>query len=543
MKRQWKPQVAAAFSLANLWFFRSWLVLLDSYSPAGRYFLSEHPTSLELNTLLGVSWLTAVLALTRLLGRRLARGPLLVIGRVVWIGLAFGTMVSIIAVTNMLPPPAPQISVAVLLAGFVAAIVFWRRAYRAADVLLLIFFPFAAASCTLSLWRIVNTWQTKAPLARAAGKPAAKKVIWILFDELDGRLVLEPDAAVRLPNLERLAAESLNARRTQMAAADTLEAVPALFTGQKVTKARPSGDRDLELTFADGSVRRWSSTPNLFREARARGLGTAAAGYYHPYCRVLPDAFNECYWEPAVLPLAAWKSYMEQLKGSPVLYQVFRETRFHPWLLPLLGEYWKRDSIVPEEEELINRQRAVLDHLLQQGKSLAADPSIGILYLHLPLPHPPGVWKAREQRPAHAYEGTYLENLEVADRILGEYRAHLEGQGVWQQAAILVTSDHALRAEMWKGLKGFMPRTPLLNRPPRVPFLLKLPEGGPGRTYEQPISAVVAPGLLQAYLAGQVRTYDDAARWLDSSNVWKPAFEQLSQLGRRNANADVELPE
>ncbi|HBY59469.1 MAG TPA: hypothetical protein DEH78_06575, partial [Solibacterales bacterium] len=323
------------------------------------------------------------------------------------------------------------------------------------------------------------------------------------------------------------------------------KAVPSLFTGLEVRHSEPVSDRGLRLTFADGRAALWDEVPNWFRHVKAKGLGVAAAGFYHPYCRALPDSFDDCYWEPyAVLPAMVWSNYTEPMGPRSFFYHTLRELRFHPMLHPLLLDTMRRVSLDPEENEIIARQSGQLSRLLVQAQRMVTDPNLGVVYVHLPVPHAYGIWNGREQRTARAREGSYVENLQLADRVLGEFRDFLERNGIWDEATVLVTSDHALRTEYWNSnLAGFVPDTPLLKKPPRIPFLFKLPRQPGGLVYQRPFTAKVSAGLMQAALEGRVQSYQDAARWLDSSEFWKPAFEHFPEIGRRNAHADVKRPE
>ena len=55
---------------------------------------------------------------------------------------------------------------------------------------------------------------------------------------------------------------------------------------------------------------------------------------------------------------------------------------------------------------------------MPRAETLIRDQSIDFVFIHLPVPHPPGIYdrRAGHQRPT----GTYIDNLALADRTLGD---------------------------------------------------------------------------------------------------------------------------
>jgi arylsulfatase A-like enzyme len=122
---------------------------------------------------------------------------------------------------------------------------------------------------------------------------------------------------------------------------------------------------------------------------------------------------------------------------------------------------------------------------------LAVDTRFQLVFIHFPVPHLLGIYDRR----AHDYTGdystsdssSYLDNLALADRTLGDVRRSLEHAGLWDETALLVTSDHPLRdwiiedAGWWKDHE-----TASLGAIPRryVPFLFKIPNKAAREVHE-----------------------------------------------------------
>ena len=58
---------------------------------------------------------------------------------------------------------------------------------------------------------------------------------------------------------------------------------------------------------------------------------------------------------------------------------------------------------------------------MPQAEALIRDQSISFVFIHLPVPHPPGIYDRSTGRERAG--GTYIDNLALADRSLGELMA------------------------------------------------------------------------------------------------------------------------
>jgi hypothetical protein len=67
------------------------------------------------------------------------------------------------------------------------------------------------------------------------------------------------------------------------------------------------------------------------------------------------------------------------------------------------------------------------------------------VFLHWPIPHPFGIYDPATGRVGAHAESNYFDNLLLTDRTIGEVRQILESQGVWDEATVILTSDHSLR--------------------------------------------------------------------------------------------------
>jgi hypothetical protein len=507
-----KP-IAIALSFANLCYLRVWSELL-SYTPAQTYEMRsppapQHYLAVSLNVLIwGAGFGLAAVTLQR------ARPALRRAGQ--WLFLV-ALVVPLHALREVLASRLPvgqqylrgglyaalgPAGLAVLAAaatGCAWFVLFRRReqAVRMARTLLLALIPLVALTLLEAGWRAAHCdprpFRDAALAARLdATPPAARRAVWVIFDEWDQRLTFDDRPAdLGLPEIDRLAAESLQALDARPPAANTLESMPALITGRLIAAAEPRGTAELRLTFrAAGTAVDWRRVRNVFDDARALGLDTALAGVYHPYCRVLAASLSWCWWSDIPRP--------SNSHGATLAEAMYGQTRslFETWRLSLFGPSL---STVRKGREF--------PAALERAATAAADPSYGLVLVHLLTPHFPHAYDRRSGTftLGNAPLRGYYDSLALTDRALGRLRQAMENSGVWATTTVLVSSDHPLKhAQLLDGKSD-----------PRVPFLLKLAGETAALTYAARFNTVATRALLGEVLRGRVSTARQAAAWLD----------------------------
>jgi arylsulfatase A-like enzyme len=155
--------------------------------------------------------------------------------------------------------------------------------------------------------------------------------------------------------------------------------------------------------------------------------------------------------------------------------------------------------------------------VLEGAKRAAINPDLGLILVHWPLPHPPGIYSRNENEFELRRESSYLDNLELADRALGELRDEMENEGMWDNTVALVTSDHMWRTDMWRQTYMWT-REDEESRPNmpdhRVPFLLKLAGQKQGIEYDAEFNTILTHDMLLALLKGELSGPDSVLNWL-----------------------------
>jgi len=123
------------------------------------------------------------------------------------------------------------------------------------------------------------------------------RIIWIILDELSFRQAYEHRVAgLQLPAFDQLASQATIFTHVVPVGDRTQAAVPSLMTGIAVDKIRSSAAGDLWIH--DGNSGRWQpfdASHTIFQQALEDGYSTGIAGWYNPYCRILPSVLDRCF--------------------------------------------------------------------------------------------------------------------------------------------------------------------------------------------------------------------------------------------------------
>ena len=372
-----------------------------------------------------------------------------------------------------------------------------HRALPVIRGLALIASPLAVLTLGHALWMFLEVgagpvWRRIDPAPLDRTPPSLRRVVWLVFEELDQRVTFEArPTGLELPELDRLRRESLYADAARPPAGTPDVSIPALVTGRPVVAVAPASPNDLELTFRDGQAARWSAHPNVFARARALGYDTAVIGWHLPYPRVLGGSLGVADWRPS--------EAHEQARGD-----TFSQALRNQW-----------GSLAPPANvrRLFSQRFAELGELAIRT---AADGRFGLVLLHLPVPQPPGIYdRATGRLTTWNFAGAgggYLDNLALADRLVAELRRGLERARLGDRTWLVVSADR-----WWMASKRYDGQVDH-----RVPFLVRPPDGGRATHVDAAFNTLATHDLVLAILRGSIRDTGDAAAWLTRNHVAPP---------------------
>jgi hypothetical protein len=397
-------------------------------------------------------------------------------------------------------PPKVLFPLAALFAALLIGLTF---KFSSLTVRLVRVAAFAAAPClavtfvgSLFYLRAQSSLPPDPPLARRqAGSPPVR-VVWILFDEWDQRLTFGNNATgPSLPVLERLTNQSFTAtnalavegnsvRVSQMA---TTRALPSLLYGKLLTGSTIEDPRTRRIVFADGASTIFGGGDSIFAQVHSRGWNAALAGWYLPYCRVFAAQLSDCYWD---------QKYEQASSARPAIPEAaVDETRmlFETSMFSVFGT-----SLVAA------RHAAEYETLLAAARRYAADPSVGLAFIHFNIPHTPYFYHPGSSRYSAAH---YNDALQLVDRSVGEILSSLKLAGLDSKTAIILSSDHPAR--FFTSVDG--------RQDPHVPFIVHLPGEAAGVVAGQEFSTVRTAGLALDITEGKVQSLSDVEDFLGVS--------------------------
>jgi len=352
------------------------------------------------------------------------------------------------------------------------------------------------------------------PTTTSAQNPHPR-ILFLLLDELSYDQIYEHRfPGLQLPAFDQLAAQSTNFTHVIPAGEYTRTVLPTLLTGIPSNHIRVSAQGHLLALHnpIDNHSHPFDPHQTVFQDALTHGYRTGLAGWYNPYCRILPNVLDRCFWTyreftPADLSPNATASHN--------LLLPFRA------LLATLHIAYPADHPLTDEQKDLQQHTADYQALLTAGDQLLADPSTDFTFLHIPVPHPYGFYDRRRHTFASAHT-SYLDNLALADLYLAHVRQQLELTNQWDSTAVLIMGDHSWRTSfVWLTSASWTEEDAKASHngefDDRPAYLLKLPHQHQPARIDDPFDAVRTRALLQALESNTLQTPTDLTRWTQAT--------------------------
>jgi hypothetical protein len=259
------------------------------------------------------------------------------------------------------------------------------------------------------------------------------RIVWLLFDELSYEQAFDHRfPGLEMPAFDRIKSESVSFSDLKPAGYDTERVLPSFFLGHVVDAIRSNLNGDLGIKL-DGQKdwQAFDAHATLFSDAQRLGWTTGLVGWYNPYCRILGETLNYCFWRMGNGQWSGTSPDQSALKNAMAPF------------VEMAGS-WQPKHGFPQEE----KHAADLAAVMPQAEALIRDQSIGFVFIHLPVPHPPGIY---DRRPGHQRAtGTYIDNLALADQVLEVLMGTLETTPSAAKTTVIVCSDHSWRVALWR---------------------------------------------------------------------------------------------
>ncbi len=350
--------------------------------------------------------------------------------------------------------------------------------------------------------------------AKLAPLSPGKRVVWIIFDELSEAIVFDRrPASLILPNFDKLRAHSFHALAAKSPANVTETSMPSLILGMPVEKSDPAGPGSLLLSVSGRPKPfEWRSVSNVFDRARTMGFNTALAGWALPYCRLLNGSLTACTWTSDWL-----LSGVEEPSTPQTLIQsMIGRLRNQAASFPLIGHVPGINPSGPQRAAKIVRFQMLMEH----ATAYAADPSLGLVLLHLPAPHPPGIYDREKRRFSDLDGRSYLDNTALADHALGEVTQAIKRAGLASETALIVSADHGWRTGYWSHAPNWTAEEQRASEnldSLGIPFLVKLPGQEKELAFPTSFNTLLTGDMMLAILQGKLQTPEQISDWIPAA--------------------------
>jgi Sulfatase len=359
----------------------------------------------------------------------------------------------------------------------------------------------------------------------ASAQPAdsmKKRIVWILFDELSYDLVYDHrPAGLKLPNLDKLHATSVSFGKLEPAGYFTERVIPSLLAGQPIDQIR--SDLDGGLSYVDQTQHEWRNYDphkTLLGLAQANGWNPGVSGWYNPYCRLFATVLTSCYWRPEALAKLRMETEGASARKSSLMNALVLPHMFLTKLSP---------NATTDKTHLEARRIRDYRRLMEHATALIQDGQVHFLFLHLPVPHPPGIYDRRTHQFSES--GNYLDNLVLADDTLGALMQEIDHTPSADQTTVIVSSDHSWRVPMWRGASGWTDEEEHISRgrfDARPVFLIHFPGQSSGNEVPGPLPELAEHDIMAEMLGLKVTNPETLNAFLFS-----PAQQQVDSNQRQ----------
>jgi glucan phosphoethanolaminetransferase (alkaline phosphatase superfamily) len=371
----------------------------------------------------------------------------------------------------------------------------WKIDLRVAQVCSYLSPVVVVAAVLMASW---GTWGEDAEslpsLEQAAEKAAARApaangtpVVFIVFDEWSfPRSTENGQFRSSLKNLRKLARQSVMFRETLSAGPGTMQSMPRMIYQNDKTLTVAAGETFLE---DDEGREATQQLPSLFQLAGDRGYTTYLLGIFHAYRHMLGTQVDYCHVYPCDGSAGGlWETLYFRLMRNCIYLNDPVSLRFG----------WGRGA-----HHMLSRQWFAMAtaYRVEMLDILANGPVNTFAFFHAPWPHGPFVFNSDGSYNGSRWDddraAAYLRQIDYVDVLVGEIVATLRAARKYDDALLILTSDHGWRED---------PEPTFYNLPDykqHVPLIIKLPGQQSGYVVDRGISPNQLKPLLEAVFAGE----------------------------------------
>ncbi len=282
----------------------------------------------------------------------------------------------------------------------------------------------------LAAWRPTPNLTTSPALSQGSHP----RVVWILMDELSWDQVFDHRySGLQLPNFDSFRQSATGFSDVQPATYETRTAVPSIMLGRVISRVTETR-HNVHLDAVQGQpLEPFPASQTPFAVARQQGMTTAVVGWYNPYCSMLAPYLNQCFWTDEALNPGVY------VNGDGFLTSV--------------ADSWRRYTNAvhpPRHDRTIARLVEDAQNIESRTNTLLAGEQSDFIFVHLPVPHPPGIYNRRTGQFDDSGHRSYIDNLALADKFLGQLMQTLHASDRWNHTSVVICGDHSFRTAFWR---------------------------------------------------------------------------------------------
>jgi len=502
-------ELLVCLSLANLIMLKIWLVILP-YNLARSFWLPHSPAI----SYLAAIFSTLLIALTLFVLMSIARKSHKNIYGLFTILLYCGTFIFVVnGIRNYY-----KFAMAILYEGlgawgvflfiamiilftFIVAFLFFKirdKIYTSHSIIPLIFVPFVFVTFGQSIFAI---WRSEPESAFLPHRKKVQKysnningipVVWVIFDELDYRMAFgNRPKKLLLPEFESFKKTSVYAIKAFSPAGATSISIPALLTGKRLMLSTTLNANEIELTALDKSTNLLNYESTIFADFNKKGKKGALYGWYFPYNRLFPMVENIQDY-----PAYYFVNYNSFAIATIYCLRSLVESGYY-------SPFGNSADLLNYIHTVTSMQKDVIHYIhSKQG---------GFVFLHYPVPHSLNIYNRETKKYCtnrNIKEG-YLDNMALADRLLGEVRSTMQKIDTWDKSLVIVSSDHHWRLNSYDGITDLM----------HVPFMVKLPSQKNSIMVSEHFETVMTKIMINNIIDGKINTPEELQKWMQKSSI------------------------
>lgn len=344
-------------------------------------------------------------------------------------------------------------------------------------------------------------WQGYARVAKHSSHVSDERIVWLLFDELSYNQTFDHRfPGLAMPTFDQFKNTSVSFEQLQPAGYFTEDVLLSLFSGVAIETI--TSDLDGRPSFKVANKIGWQAfngQSTVFAEAQRNSWSAGVVGWYNPYCRILAGTLNFCYTKMLNGP-------DRTTSGNSAL-----ENATAPIEAKLL-------SIATGSTFFAKQHDEELRAIMPRAQALIRDEKIRFVFIHLPVPHPDGIYDRKTGQEGVA--GTYIDNLALADRVLRDLMSTLNITASASRTTVVICSDHSWRVPTWRPAPGWTKEEEAASQgrfDPRPVLMIHFPGQSSGVPITQPFDEIGLHEILVQMLRGDMNSPVEFTRWLQEN--------------------------